>query len=150
LPGSSNLWEAVNALVLFGLITVLLALLYKILPDVQLDWRSVWSGALVTAFLFTIGKFLIGLYLAHTSTASAFGAAGSLVVILVWIYYSSQIVLFGAEVTRAMLKRSGQRIVPAANAVFVADETLYRQGMPPRAIRGAGEMREHQENLSVG
>jgi membrane protein len=132
LPGGSYLWQAINTLVSLGFITVLLALLFKVLPDVKLGWRDVWIGALTTAALFTVGKFLIGLYLAHSSTASAFGAAGSLVVLLVWVYYSSQIVLFGAELTRTLMKRSGRQVEPSENAYIVADDDLCRQGMPRR------------------
>jgi len=142
LPGGAALWQGSNAVVSLGIVTLLLALLFKGLPDVKLAWRDVWIGALVTALLFTVGKSLIGLYLAHTSTASAFGAAGSLVVLLVWVYYSSQIVLFGAELTRQLLRESGRQVVPADNAMLVADEGLALQGMPGRemsaeAVRGA-------------
>lgn len=132
LPGSSYLWQVVNNLIAFALITVLLALMYKVLPDVKLRWRDVWIGAAVTGLLFNIGKYLIGLYLAKTGTASAFGAAGSLVIILVWVYYSSQIVLFGAELTRTLVKREGQEIVPTDNAIFLEDEICARQGAPSR------------------
>jgi membrane protein len=132
LPGSSYLWQLVNNLVAFGFITLLLALMYKVLPDVHLHWRDVWIGAAVTALLFNVGKYLIGLYLANTGTASAFGAAGSLVIILVWVYYSSQIVLFGAELTRTLVKREGHEIVPTDNAIFVDDSICARQGAPSR------------------
>jgi membrane protein len=76
-----------------------LALIYKLLPDARIVWRDIWMGALLTAFLFTVGKCLIGLYLGQSSATSVLGAGGSLVVLLVWVYYSSQIVLFGAEFT---------------------------------------------------
>jgi membrane protein len=122
LPGGSLVWQGINGLFSLGLATVLLALLFKALPDVRLPWRDVWFGALATAVMFSLGKYLIGLYLAHSSTASAFGAAGSLVVLLAWTYYSSQVVLFGAEVTRQMVERSGRRIVPAENAMLVTDQ----------------------------
>jgi len=104
----------------------LLGLLYKVLPDVKVGWRPIWISALATATLFTVGKFLIGLYLAHSSTASAFGAAGSLVVILIWVYYSSQIILFGAELSRTLVRRAGLEILPADNALMVADEVMRR------------------------
>jgi membrane protein len=84
LPGGVSLWQAVNLLMSFALITVLFALVFKILPDVRLAWRDVWLGAALTALLFSIGKYLIGLYLGHSSVASIFGAAGSLVVLLLW------------------------------------------------------------------
>jgi membrane protein len=125
LPGGSAVWHAINGLVSLGLVTLLLALVFKFLPDVKLAWHDVWIGAAVTAGCFSVGKFLIGLYLAHSSTASAFGAAGSVVILLVWVYYSSQIVLFGAEVTRQVLRRSGRRVIPTNNAMLVADQTPF-------------------------
>ena len=99
LPAGFSLWQSLNQLVSFALITLLLALIYKLLPDAKIAWRDIWLGALITAFLFTVGKYLIGLYLGQSNNTSALGAGGSLVVILVWVYYSSQIVLFGAEFT---------------------------------------------------
>ena len=99
-PEVPLLWDALNVLVSLGVITALFALLYRFLPDVRLRWRDVGIGAFVTAILFTIGKELIGLYLGQSATASTYGAAGSVVVLLLWVYYSSQIVLLGAEFTR--------------------------------------------------
>jgi membrane protein len=132
LPGGLSLWQGLNALVSLAFFTLLFALLFKLLPDVYLAWRDVWIGALVTAVLFTIGNYLIGLYLGYTSTASAFGAAGSLVVLLVWVYYSAQILLFGAEFTYVLACRRGTCIEPKANAVAVTEEARARQGMPSR------------------
>ena len=80
--------------------TLLFGMIYRLLPDVRLAWRDVWTGAFATAILFSIGKFLIGLYLGHSSVASSYGAAGSIVVLLVWVYYSAQVILLGAEFTR--------------------------------------------------
>lgn len=98
--GESLLWQGANIVVSLGVITLLFGLIYRFLPDVRLEWREVWTGAFVTALLFTIGKFLIGLYLGRSSTATSYGAAGSVAVLLLWVYYSAQIVLFGAELTR--------------------------------------------------
>jgi len=126
-PGGTLLWQAINGLSSLGLITLLLALLFKVLPDVKLGWRDVWIGAATTAVFFTVGKFLIGLYLVHSGAASAFGAAGSLVILLVWVYYSSQIVLFGAEVTRQMLLRSGSQVTPRDNAILLTAESVLRR-----------------------
>jgi membrane protein len=117
LPGGVQFWQLTNELVSLVFITLLFALIYKILPDAKIAWRHVWTGAAVTAVLFTIGKSLIGFYLGQSGTVSAFGAAGSLVVILVWVYYSAQIILFGAEFTRVLSMKSGLRIVPAENAM---------------------------------
>lgn len=101
--------EGINSLVSFLVVTSLFAIIYKWLPDASIAWRDVGVGALVTASLFTLGKFLIGLYLGNSATASSFGAAGSLVVILLWVYYSSQIFFFGAEFTRVYAERRGSR-----------------------------------------
>ena len=100
-----------------GLVALVLAAIFKILPDVKISWRDVWVGALVTSVLFHVGKFGISTYIGKASVGSTFGAAGSLAVLLVWIYYSSQIVLWGAELTRAYSNRYGSHVVPNANAV---------------------------------
>jgi membrane protein len=99
-PALTALWQATNVLVSLGVITLLFAMIYKVLPDVELRWRDVWVGSLVTAGFFSIGKQLIGLYLGTSTVASSYGAAGSVVVLLVWVYYTSQVVLLGAEFTR--------------------------------------------------
>ncbi len=98
-------WRAVDTILSLGVITLLFAVIYRFLPDVHLEWREVWTGALVTAVLFSVGKFLIGLYLGRTSMASSYGAIGSILVLLVWVYYSSQIILLGAEITRVYAAR---------------------------------------------
>jgi membrane protein len=105
LPGGATLWAIVNFLISFGFTTILFAMIYKVLPDVPLTWRDVWMGGLITSLFFTIGKMLIGLYLGHSAIGSSFGAAGSIIVILIWVYYSSQILLFGAEVTQAVVRK---------------------------------------------
>lgn len=94
------------------LLTFLFAVLYKILPDVQISWGDVWIGGAITAILFTLGKYLFGLYLTKTSISSAYGAAGSLVVILMWVYYSALIIFFGAEFTQVFARKYGSEIVP--------------------------------------
>lgn len=93
----------------FGIATVLFAVLFKIMPDTHVSWRDVWVGAIVTAFLFTIGQLVISYYLGHSGIASRFGAAGSIVALLVWIYYTAQILFFGAEMTYVYACRSGSR-----------------------------------------
>jgi membrane protein len=115
-PGLGEVWQAANVLVSFGVITLLFALVYRVLPDVHLAWRDVWLGAVVTAGLFSVGKFLIGLYLGTSGLASSYGAAGSVVVLLLWVYYSSQIILFGAEFTRAWVELDGGRPRPMRHA----------------------------------
>ena len=93
----------------FALVTVVFAMIYKIMPRVQIAWKDVWIGAGVTSLLFTVGKFLIGLYIGGSGIASGFGAAASLVVVLVWVYYSAQVFLFGAEFTWAYSHKFGSR-----------------------------------------
>ena len=107
LPEVAFLVRILNFFVSFGLIALLFAAIYKILPDRQLQWRDVGIGALVTALLFDIGKTLIGLYIGSTAVANSFGAAGALAVVLLWVYYSSQIFLLGAEFTRAYAEQHG-------------------------------------------
>ena len=104
---------------IFDLVVVVLlfALIFKFLPDVKIQWRDVWMGALMTAIFFAIGKWALGLYLGSGAAASAYGAASSLITLLLWIYYSSQILLFGAEFTQVYAARAGRTLVPAKYAV---------------------------------
>ena len=101
----------------FGMLTVLFAAMFKFLPDVKIPWRNVWSGAAMTATLFTIGKWGLAMYLGRASTSSAYGAAGSFVVIIMWIYYASVIVFLGAELTQVVTGYSGVTVAPTENAV---------------------------------
>lgn len=130
LPGMELLGQIFNFAISFGVITLLFAMMYKVLPDVKIAWRDVWIGAAATALLFTIGKFLIGLYLGKSSFSSTYGAAGSLIVILLWVYYSSQILFLGAEFTQVYAKRYGSRIQPAENAVAVTEQMRAQEGIP--------------------
>jgi membrane protein len=118
-PGLGVISTIISLLVSFAVITVLFAMIFKILPDVRIAWRDVWVGAAITALLFTTGKFLLGLYLAKNSTVSAYGAAGSLVLILLWVYYSAQILFFGAEFTQVYANRFGVRLEPKRHAQWV-------------------------------
>jgi membrane protein len=104
-------------------------MIFKYLPDVKIAWSDVWLGAFITAILFTVGKFAIGLYLGRSAIASSYGIAGSLIVLLVWVYYSAQIVFFGAEFTRVYANRFGGKIVPSENAVPVTRESRAQQGL---------------------
>jgi membrane protein len=113
-------------------ITVLFALIFRFLPDAVVAWRDVWFGAAVTAVLFTLGKFLIGLYIGQAGVASAYGAAGSLAVLLVWLYYAAQIFLFGAELTKAYANQFGSRIRPKPNAEAVTPAVRAQEGLAPR------------------
>jgi membrane protein len=135
----SRFWlsEALHVVLSFAVITVLFALMYKYLPDVKIAWRDVWLGAAMTAALFTIGKFAIGLYLGHSSMASSYGVAGSFVVLLVWVYYSSQIFFFGAEWTQVYANQYGSRIVPSDNAEHVTEKARAQEGKPRRTAAGS-------------
>jgi len=121
LPGLETLLQVLSFLLSLALVTLLFAMIFRYLPDVRIAWRDVWLGALVTSLLFAVGKVLIGLYLGHSSTASSYGAAGSLVVLLLWIYYSAQILFFGAEITQVHARRAGRPIAPDEHAVQVAE-----------------------------
>lgn len=105
-----------NFIVSFGIITLLFAMIYKILPDVDIEWKTVWVGAVVTAFLFLIGKFGLGIYFSKANPASAYGAAGSLILILLWTSYSCLILFFGAEFTQVYARRYGHWITPSPHA----------------------------------
>lgn len=122
--------QVVNFVISFSVITVLFALMFKLLPDVKMAWSDVWLGAVVTAALFTIGKFAIGLYLGRSTTASSYGVAGSFVVLLLWTYYSAQILFFGAELTQVYANKFGSRIVPAENAEPVKEDEREEEGRP--------------------
>ncbi|MEO6194982.1 MAG: YihY/virulence factor BrkB family protein [Thermoanaerobaculia bacterium] len=150
LPGGEALVNILTFAVSFALITLLFAMIYKVLPDVEIAWRDVWIGAAVTALLFTIGKFLIGLYLAHSTVASTYGAAGSLVVLLLWIYYSSQILFLGAEFTQVYATRYGSQITPSKNAVPVKEtkEVVSRRDWPPAKEKGGADAPPKDSNNS--
>jgi membrane protein len=109
LPSTDFLWHVADLVVSFGVVTLLFALLFRYVPDERVTWRDVWIGAAATALLFDIGKFLIGFYIGKSSVGSMFGAAGSVVVILAWVYYSSQLVFLGAEFTHVYAKHYGSK-----------------------------------------
>lgn len=124
LPVPSQAMMGVEVFVSLTVITLLFASIFRILPDVLLTWRDVIPGAFITALLFSIGRWLIAFYLANTATASTYGAAGSLVVLLLWVNYSSLILLYGAAVTRAHLEARGRQIRPRTTAVRVHHELV--------------------------
>ena len=119
LPGGVVIALVVYSIFDLGVVVLLFASIFKFLPDVKIQWRDVWIGALVTAIFFAIGKWALGLYLGSGAAASAYGAASSLITLLLWIYYSSQILLFGAEFTQVYAARAGRAFVPAKYAVPV-------------------------------
>ncbi|MFN8465962.1 MAG: YihY/virulence factor BrkB family protein [Caldilineaceae bacterium] len=119
LPGADWIWTIVDFLVSFGVTTFLFAAIFKVLPDTDISWRDVWLGAAVTALLFTIGKYLLGLYLANAG--NAYGAVGSVVVFLLWVFYSAQILFMGAEFTQVYARLYGRGIRPDKNAMIARD-----------------------------
>lgn len=123
LPGiGAGVLELFNTVVSFGVITVLFAAMFKFMPDAEIDWRDVWVGAAVTTLLFIVGKLLIGLYLGQSDPGQPFGAAASLAMLLIWIYYASLILLFGAEFTETWATQRGSGVRPEADAVRVVEE----------------------------
>jgi membrane protein len=110
-------WHAIDLVVSFGIIALLVAMIFKFLPDTKVAWHDVWFGAFVTSVLFTVGKALIGLYLGRASIGSAYGAAGSLVVFMVWLYYAALILFLGAKITQVRTRRERGNPAPVAYAV---------------------------------
>ncbi len=132
LPGSALLYQALNFVISFGIVTLLFALLFKFVPDVEIRWRDVWLGAALTALLFTVGKWALGKYIGSSAVTNAYGAAGSLIALLLWIYYSAQILFFGAEFTQVYTRYRGRQIQPASDAVALSPQKRAQQGMSPK------------------
>ena len=118
IPGAQIFGHVITTTISFGVSTLLFAIIYKYMPDATITWRDVIVGAVVTSLLFTIGRFALSLYLGNAGVASSYGAAGSFIVILLWVYYSAQIALFGAEFTQVYARRYGSQIVPEPGARF--------------------------------
>jgi membrane protein len=137
LAGWEMLAQSINVIVGFVLTTAVFALIYKLLPRAQVRWHDVWRGAIVTALLFTVGKFLIGLYIGKSSIASGFGAAGSLVIVLLWVYYSAQIFLVGAEFTWVYARTFGS-LCSGAGAAGLAPKAAAADQAPTRSADPAG------------
>ena len=133
LQTTANIWMIAHNGTSLVVITILLAMIFKILPDATVPWRDVWTGSILTAALFTVGKFLIGLYLGHAAVVRAYGGAASLVVLLVWVYYSAQLLILGAEFTHAYAKVRGSRVVPTEMAVPITNDARAQQGIPKLA-----------------
>ena len=118
LPGSQVLWENLDFFVSLGLLTFLFGLMFKYVPDIKIPWKDVFIGSVITAVLFLFGKFLLGVYLSRGSLGSAYGAAGSLIVFLAWVYYSAQIILLGAEFTQVYSRMYGSKVRPRKHSQF--------------------------------
>jgi membrane protein len=126
LPGLPiDILSLINTIVIFFVISFLFSVIFKMLPDVRIRWKQVWPGSFVTSLLFLGGKFLIGLYISKTNTVSLYGAASSIIVLLLWIYFSAAILYFGAEFTRAYIEYHGKRIIPNSYAEY-SDKRLLK------------------------
>jgi membrane protein len=143
--GTELVAHALDLIVSFALITVLFAMIYKFLPDVKIQWGDVWIGAALTSLLFTIGKFLIGLYLGSSGVTSAYGAAGSLITVLLWVYYSALIFFLGAEFTQVYASQYGSGVKPTEHAQPIAAETEKRESPPPDRRAGGEAVRRRRE-----
>ena len=127
----ADFWlELINFIISFIVITLLFGMIFKFLPEIKIAWKDVWLGAAVTSILFSLGKFLIGLYLGRSEVGNTFGAAGSLAILLIWIYYSAQILFFGAEFTQVYANRYGSRIVPDPDMVKLSEVERAEKGIP--------------------
>lgn len=124
LPGGIVIALSVYLIFDFAVVVLLFAIIFKFLPDVKIQWRDVWIGAVLTAILFGLGKWLLGFYLGSGAASSAYGAAGSLITLLLWVYYSSQILLFGAEFTQVYAARAGRELEPSEYAVRVETKEI--------------------------
>lgn len=128
MPGGEQLWHVINFVISFVVIALMFTLMFKYLPDVKIAWRDVWLGGVITAAFFTIGKFALGMYLGRSGVSSAYGAVGSLVVLLLWIYYSAQILFFGAEFTQVYANRFGKKLEPSENAMWAPGQKTATAG----------------------
>ncbi|HKP53197.1 MAG TPA: YihY/virulence factor BrkB family protein [Chloroflexia bacterium] len=133
LPLGPLFWQLVNYAITLLVVTPVFAAIFKFLPDVKVRWKDVWFGAFVTAFLFMVGQVAIGIYMGLTKVGTAFGAASSLVVILVWIYFSAQILFFGAELTQVYSAKYGSRRVPEEGAHFTSASSRAEQDLKPKS-----------------
>jgi membrane protein len=147
LPGIDFIWQLINVVLAFAVTTALFALIFKVLPDVKIAWADVWIGATLTSFLFSLGRFLLGLYLGRTSFSSTYGAAGSIVVILVWVNYAAQILFFGAEFTQVYARKYGSQIVPDKNAIPLTEAARLQQGMKPNEDQKIGRNLRNKQGL---
>jgi membrane protein len=138
LPGGAVVWQAVNIVVSLGVITVLFAMIFKVIPDAKIEWRDVWVGAFATSLMFALGKYGLGLYLGRASIASPYGAAGSLIVLVVWVYYAAQILLMGAEFTQVYARRYGHEIEPSDHATRVETVRVVKDESQPTAASKEG------------
>lgn len=143
-PFAGALWQSGNFVIGVLVAALLFAALFKLLPDAHIGWKDVWVGALITALLFNIGRVAIGVYLARTAAGSAYGAAGSLITLLLWIYYSSLVMLLGAEIAQVYARKIGTRIDPAPHAYRISSIRIPvdEEGEPILKEKERADMRE--------
>ncbi|HUR87528.1 MAG TPA: YihY/virulence factor BrkB family protein [Ramlibacter sp.] len=141
LPGQEVLLHVLNEAISIGIFTVMFAMIFKLMPSTPIQWHDVWVGAFTTALLFEVGKFLIGLYLGKSSTAEAFAAAGSVVILLAWVYYAAQIFLLGAEFTKVHAEHNGSTL--ASKAMVKTNETAAI-GVPPEVVETEDSLRRNK------
>ena len=136
----ADFWlNLINFVISFLVVTFLFGMIFKFLPEIKIPWKDVWLGAAVTSVLFSLGKFLIGLYLGRSEVGNTFGGAGSLAILLIWIYYSAQILFFGAEFTQVYANRYGSRIVPDPSMVKLTELERAEKGIPhEKKLKKAG------------
>jgi membrane protein len=149
-PGFEQIVQIFNFVVSFLVITLLFALTFKFVPDAEVAWKDVWLGAAATSLLFSIGKMAIGLYLGNSDFGTTFGAAASVIIILLWVYYSAQILFVGAEFTQVYANLYGSKIVPDKDAVRLTEEERAQQGIPTRTPELAGAASSGEPIVSQG
>lgn len=157
LPGGAFLWNIINYGITLLLIALMFALMFRFLPDVEIAWKDVWIGALITSILFIVGQIALGIYLGSGSVGSSYGAAGSIVILLVWIYYSGLIFFVGAEITQVYARMYGSHVTPSEYAEGVTEEARGEEGIPhkdgERSVTpggsGKGESRSKQRRRTL-
>ncbi|MBD2775743.1 YihY/virulence factor BrkB family protein [Iningainema tapete] len=148
IPGVGDLLQIANVILSFAITTVLFGLIFKVLPDVKITWSDVLIGAALTSFLFSIGRYLLALYLSRSSFGSVYGAAGSLVAFLAWVNYAAQILFFGAEFTQVYARKYGSQIVPTKNAIPLTENARLQQGMKPNQPAQTGKKQSSSNWIS--
>jgi membrane protein len=149
LPGGDIVANGVNFLMTIIIVTVMFALLFKYLPDVKIAWKDVWLGAVFTAVLFILGQIALTVYLGSGAVGKSFGAVSSVIIVLVWVYYSAQIFFFGAEFTQVYTNKYGSRVVPAENAQFATEEARAQQGISDTKESKKPERKERSRTPSL-
>lgn len=131
-PGSGYLWQFISLFITFGATTLIFIMMYTILPDAEIAWRDTIVGALITALLFLVGQYFFGQFLSRTDFGSAYGVAGSFVIVITWIFYAAHILFLGAEFTKVYAKQRGSAIVPSEYAVHISAEQQHNQSFHPK------------------